>query len=162
MKNTGWSSWCEPAFRDTRKLIVCKGDVTEALRWYKDKTGHLPAQIVIHPANEYHKEEVPEGIEVEFSKGVGLWEIRLAGEKKAVEKAVETFEEGKTALDNHHGAYVGLTTIKILTPQPPDVRKSTTRIMTRLKKASANSPKHGKQLTGDKKAKELQGVMNMT
>ncbi|MBE3141946.1 MAG: hypothetical protein IMZ53_15325, partial [Thermoplasmata archaeon] len=95
------------------------------------------------------------------SKGVGLWEIRLAGEKKAV----ETSEEGKTTPDNHPVTYAKRTTIEILASKPTDVTKDTTRIMTRLKKASANSPKTEEQLTVGKKAKKLnklQGVMNMT
>lgn len=87
---TEFKVWCDPVFREnTRKLIVCKGDVTAALEWYKGKFGCLPVKIGLSPVNQYHAEEVPAGIDIFYMAGILSWEIWFSWEKKTEEKLPE-------------------------------------------------------------------------
>ena len=84
MKPFEYKVWCEPIFRGG-KLILVKGDVTEAIKHYQEETGHLPLKIALAPENQYHTEEIPEGIEVELKTGICSWEIWLADGLKKLE-----------------------------------------------------------------------------
>lgn len=140
--------WCDPVERGDLKLAP--GDITDAIKWFTEKTGQPPRQIFLCPKNERFASEIPEEITVVYINGVLLWEIQLTGAERwepvPAPSCPDTLKDVNQYLGLQNDKKVSQHTPTILaTPKPKKIRvakiKSPTPKVTRKKKKETRGRK---------------------
>lgn len=72
-----WVSW-----PDLKHLRLMPGDIERAIATFKEKLGVEVKAIRLNPQNEELASEIPDGIQVDYSLSVLLWEAWLSAKPR--------------------------------------------------------------------------------